>query len=136
MRDLRIHQNQRLQQAGIVLLVVLLVVAMLALGAYSFVQLMNIEARGAQSFGRQVQALEAADSAVHYTAGILLDQKTNGVLGTDLFDAPSMFQAQAVTQESIENSRFHCRFSVIAGTEETSSSSSYRFGLEDEAKSE
>ena len=44
------------------------VVAMLAFGAYTFVQLMNAEARAAQAYGRQVQARAAADSGVQFAA--------------------------------------------------------------------
>ena len=117
---------------GLVLLVVLVVVAMLALGAYGFVQLMNIEARGAQSYGRLVQAREAADSGVHYAAAILLDQKVNGVLGTDVYDASTMFHGQVVTDESANTPRLRCRFSLVAPREGSDASDYWRHGMIDE----
>jgi type II secretory pathway component PulK len=115
-----------------VLLVVLVVVAMLALGAYSFVQLMNVEARGAQSYGRLVQAREAADSGVHYAAAILLDQKFNGVLGADLYDASTMFHGQVVTDDSANTPRLRCRFSIVAPREGSDTSDYWRHGIVDE----
>jgi hypothetical protein len=47
-----------------VLLLVLIVVAMLALGAYSFAWLMNIEAQAAKGYGRIVQARSAAWASI------------------------------------------------------------------------
>src|SRR5262245_58037622 len=120
---------------GVVLLIVLVVVAMLALGAYSFVQLMNIDARAAQMYGRQVQAREAAESGVHYVAAILLDQKFSGTLGTDVYDASSMVNGRLATDESETVPRLRCRFSVVAPIESAGSTnnSGFRFGVIDES---
>jgi DNA uptake protein ComE-like DNA-binding protein len=126
-------RHKRCSRSGVVLLVVLVVVAMLALGAYSFVQLMNIEARGAQSYGRLVQAREAADSGVHYAAAILLDQKFSGALGTDAYDASTMFHGQVVTDESAGTPRLRCRFSLVAPREGSYGPDYWRHGLIDES---
>jgi type II secretory pathway component PulK len=117
---------------GVVLLIVLIVVAMLALGAYSFVQLMNTEARAAQMYGRQVQAREAADSGVQFVSAVLLDQKYNGLLGSDAYDASSMFHGQLVTDESANLPRTRCRFSVLAPYD-NNGGSSVRYGVTDES---
>jgi type II secretory pathway component PulK len=118
---------------GVVLLVVLIVVAMLALGAYSFVQLMNTEARAAQMYGRQVQAREAADSGVHFAAAVLLDQKFAGSLGADIYDASDMFNGQVVTDESADVPRLRSRFSLVAPVESGANVGSMRYGVVDEA---
>ncbi len=127
------QQSKITNPRGVVLLVVLIVVAMLALGAYSFTQLMNVEARGAQSYGRLVQAREAADSGVHFVAAILMDQKLNGMLGSDVYDASGMLHGQVVTDESAGTPRLRCRFSAVAPLEAVDGSDSVRFGLTDEA---
>ncbi len=138
MHELRKHSRlpsaiRRSRRTGVVLLIVLVVVAMLALGAYSFVQLMNMEARAAQAYGRQVQARAAADSGVQYAAAILMDQKLNGVLGTDLYDSSAMFHGQLCTDQSALHPRERSRFSIVAGADSFDSSTGIRFGLIDES---
>jgi type II secretory pathway component PulK len=116
-----------------VLLLVLVVVAMLALGSYSFVQLMNAEAHSARSAGRIAQARTAAESGVHYVAALLVDQKLNGSLGADLYNSADLFHAQLVTDESSVHPHDRCRFSVVAPVEEDQTGASWRYGLIDEA---
>src|SRR5262245_41943976 len=56
---------------GSVLLVVLVVIALLALGAYTFSEFMIIEAEATSAYGREVQARAAADSGVEMAASLL-----------------------------------------------------------------
>jgi len=124
---------RRDRRRGVVLLLVLVVVAMLALGSYSFVQLMNAEAHSARSAGRIAQARAAADSGVHYVAALLIDQKLNGALGSDLYDSPDLFHAQLVTDESSVHPHDRCRFSAMAPVEEDQTGATWRYGLVDES---
>jgi type II secretory pathway component PulK len=123
----------RSRRTGVVLLIVLIVVAMLALGAYSFTRLMNVEAEGAKSSGRMLQARAAAESGVDYVAALLADQKLNGALGSDLYDSPELFDGQIVTDDSVGGTSLACRFCILAPLENGAVSNSLRFGLSDEA---
>lgn len=120
---------------GVVLLVVLLVVVMLALGAYSFTHLMILEAHGAKNYGRMVQAREAADGGVHYVSALLADQKRNGVLGLDLYDNADLFRDVAVTDVTLGGSTGGSWFSVVATRDDgrADNGESTRFGLVDES---
>src|SRR5579872_6169276 len=51
-------------RSGTVLVIVLIVVALLALGAYTFAEFMTIEAKATATFGREVQARALADSGI------------------------------------------------------------------------
>ena len=112
---------------------VLVVVAMIAMGAYTFTHLMNAEALATKTYGRAVQARRAAESGVDYVAAILADQKNNGILGSDLYDNPSLFQGQTVSGDSASSPWEACRFSVLAPIEGGESSGALRYGLIDEA---
>src|SRR5579871_6644177 len=56
---------------GSVLLIVLVVVALLALGAYTFSEFMIVEAEATTAYGREVQARAAADSGIVMAASLL-----------------------------------------------------------------
>src|SRR5262249_8409208 len=88
------------------------VVVLLTLTAYQFSELMLAEYKAAGSHLRMAQAQAAADSAIHYAAALLSnpDSFTN-TLNSNPYDNPAVFQGVLV---SSGNSRFPCRFSVIA----------------------
>jgi type II secretory pathway component PulK len=94
---------------------------------------MNAEAHSARSAGRIAQARAAADSGVHYVAALLIDQKLNGALGSDLYDSPDLFHAQLVTDESSVHPHDRCRFSAMAPVEEDQTGATWRYGLVDES---
>jgi DNA uptake protein ComE-like DNA-binding protein len=94
---------------------------------------MNAEAHSARSAGRIAQARAAADSGVHYVAALLIDQKLNGALGSDLYDSPDLFHAQLVTDESSVHPHDRCLFSAMAPVEEDQTGATWRYGLVDES---
>jgi type II secretory pathway component PulK len=118
---------------GLVLAVVLVVVAMLALGAYSFAYLMGIEAEAAQNYGRQVQARELAKSGIDYTAALLADQKDQGILGSSLWDDALAFQAVPVSGGPTDSAQDRGFFSIVVAADTTDSTNLLRFGLADES---
>jgi len=71
------------------LIVVLIVVMMLSLGAYSFSQLMTAEARATVLFDRDSQARALADSAIEVAAAVL--GTPEDISMTDLYHSPELF---------------------------------------------
>jgi type II secretory pathway component PulK len=76
-------------RGGSALIVVLIVVMMLSLGAYSFSQLMMAEAKATVLFDRDSQARALADSAVEVAAAVL--GKPEDVSIADLYHSPELF---------------------------------------------
>ena len=58
---------------GSVLVVVLVVVSLLTLGAYTFSEMMMVEAEATSMYARQVQTRALADSGVELVAALLGD---------------------------------------------------------------
>ncbi len=81
--------ERRLPRRGSALVVVLIVIMMLSLGAYSFSQLMLAEARATVLFDRDSQARALADSAVEVAAAVL--GKPDDVTVVDLYHSPELF---------------------------------------------
>jgi len=113
---------------GMVLLAVLLVVVLLTLAAYQYVELMTAEYRAVDSYRRSVQARACAESGVHYAAA-LLAADPNG----NYFDDGDTFASVLVHQSDI--TRFQGRFSVLSplGPDETGAGTGFRYGVTDEA---
>src|SRR3954464_11985931 len=78
---------------GMVLIAVLIVVALLALAAYQYSELMQAEARAAYGYSRATQTRAFAKSGAHYVAAILADPDfVNDTLDGNLYDNPTYFQ--------------------------------------------
>ncbi|HID21408.1 MAG TPA: hypothetical protein EYP14_03295 [Planctomycetaceae bacterium] len=127
MRRRRGQHERRLVRRGSVLLVVLVIVALLSLGAYTFSEIMVTEAEGTAMFGRAVQARLFADSAVDLVLAVL----AAGATDVDLFHDPELFQHSLVRDSDRARGRGY--FSVEAPVENDSSAQSIRFGLIDES---
>ena len=128
------RRNAQVQshRAGFALLVVLLVVALLALSAYTFSDLMTTENQSAQLAGRQLQARALVDSgASHVRYFLELDELTRQDLG-GLYHNPQSFQAQLVIDDAGPAGRG--RFTVVAPEQDSLGYwGGWRFGLEDES---
>jgi type II secretory pathway component PulK len=108
----RAHHHPLQRRKGVVLLAVLIVVVILTLTAYQFSELMLAEFKASGSNLRMAQAQAAADSAIHYAAALLSNPDTfTNTLNSNPYDNPTVFQGVLVPGG---NSRFPCRFSVIA----------------------
>ncbi|MCH2573081.1 MAG: type II secretion system protein GspK [Planctomycetes bacterium] len=115
-----------LSRRGVILLAVLIVVSMLALGAYTFSDAMYAEARGTQMFGRSIQAHMLADSGIEFVLALLADPSlTDSTGGT--YNNPDLFHQMTVREDPLP--RWSGRFSVIASSEE----GNLRFGISDES---
>src|SRR4029077_4403448 len=77
-------------RAGSVLLIVLVVVALLALGAYTFAELMVVEAEATATYGREGQARSAADSGIELAASLL--EKRYEQNPQNLYSDPQQFE--------------------------------------------
>jgi hypothetical protein len=89
----------RRRRRGAVLLLVLVVIPVLAFGAYSFTHFMRAESRSSQVDRRQAQARWLADSGLHLALAILTDPASFDPNEIDLFDAPGIFAEQVVSTE-------------------------------------
>ncbi len=108
---------------------VLVVIIMLTLGAYTFSELMITEYQASETYSRQVQSQMWAESGVDYVTMLLTPD--GGGFDGDLFDDPSLFHISMETGSG---------FSIVApieddsdsGFSQQSSSDGLRFGLTDE----
>lgn len=114
---------------GSVLLMVLVVVVLLSLGAYTFSELMLVEAESTAAYGKQVEARTFADSGVEYVAGLLGDKGDRNPAA--LYHNPGVFQGINMRQGL--GAKGVGRFSVVAPVEADTSSQAVRFGLIDES---
>ena len=118
--------SARLQRRGFVLLVVTIVVILLSLAAWSYMNKMVLEQEATMMYGRDVEARMAAESAVEYAAiqiGLLQTQQSQ-----DVFHNPALFQGQILSE--IDNARGQCRFTILVPNELSSEAgTSVRFGL-------
>jgi hypothetical protein len=116
---------------GTVLIVVLIVIALLALGGYTFSQAMLGERTAAQANARRMQARAAADSGLAKVMQLLVLESSGQPIVGGTYNNPSVFQAQLVTEE--DSSTDPVRFTFLAPDLAYGSSNGLRYGLEDES---
>ena len=114
---------------GSVLVIVLVVVALLALGAYTFSETMIIESEATDMYARQVQTRAMADSGVELVSALLGDSLDPREIG--LYHDPDQFRAVVVLDS--ENPALRGTFSVVAPIEADPEFRQIRFGLIDES---
>jgi DNA uptake protein ComE-like DNA-binding protein len=112
-----------------VLLVVLVVIALLALGAYSFSELMVSESHATGVFGREAQARAAADSGVEVVTAVLGLPSEEGAYENIVHDPQNFVQ----TIKDANGPRGRARFSLVAPNESDVTCTTIRFGLIDES---
>lgn len=114
------------KRRGFVLLVVTIVVILLSLAAWSYMNKMVLEQEATMMYGRDVEARMAAESAIEYAAiqiGLLQTEQSE-----DVFHNPTLFRGQVMTEA--DNPRGQCRFTILVPNELSSGKgSSVRFGL-------
>ena len=121
--------DQPADRRGSALLIVLVVVTLLTLSAYTYTQTMQTEFEAAMIHGQDVQARQAADSGVDYVATLLARRSVTGE--DNLQQNPAVFQGVPVVDAQQSGQRV--RFSIIAGLEADPHSSRVRYGLIDES---
>lgn len=114
---------------GMVLLVVLVVIVLLSLGAYTFSEYMVIATRATAYNGKSIQARALADSGVEFVSVLLADRASLNTLG--LYHNPSLFQGHLLLNSLQAAGRG--RFTVIAPVEGDPTARHVRFGLVDES---
>ncbi|MBS0260604.1 MAG: general secretion pathway protein GspK [Planctomycetes bacterium] len=116
-------------RSGTVLLIVLVVVALLALGAYTFAEIMTVESQAAATYGREVQARAAADSGIELVASLLQQRYLPDA--RYYYNEPQTLEGVLLRDST--NAKGKGRFSVVTGNELDTSGRSIRFGISDES---
>lgn len=120
------------RRSGIVLIIVLVVVAVLALGAYTYCELMVSQRSASRMTGQQLQAQALVDSGVDVVR-LFLDQpaETRNEAG-GVYDNPQQFQGITILPDDDPNRVGN--FSVVApALDENDQLAGVRFGLADES---
>ncbi|MCX7397814.1 MAG: type II secretion system protein GspK [Planctomycetales bacterium] len=94
---------------GFILLVVTVVVILLSLAAYGYMNSMAAEHAAAAMFGRDVEARMAAESAVEFAACQIALKETDPSI--DVYHNPGTFHNQAMNET--DNPRGQVRFSIV-----------------------
>src|SRR6516162_11317000 len=123
------QNNLRALRTGSVLLIVLVVVALLALGAYTFSEFMIVESRASATFGREVQARALADSGVEMAAALLAKRYEEHP--DSYYSNPQWFRNVLVRDAATASGRG--RFCVVTADESDTSGRTVRYGLYDES---
>ena len=117
--------------AGMVLILVLAMVAILALSSFGIAERMLSERKAMQWLGRQVQARQSADSGVEMARRFLdrprADQDEEG----GWYDNPRLMQDVVVADDVA--SRDRGRFTIVAPRIRDRAAADIRYGLEDES---
>ncbi len=121
--------NQSAKRRGSVLILVMVVIAMLTLGAYSFSEIMISESEATAMYGRQAESRAFADSGVELAAAVIAAPETEE--DASLYHNPNRFRG-VLLRES-ENARGRGYFSVIAPVETDPAGTAVRNGLIDES---
>ncbi|QDV53135.1 type II secretion system minor pseudopilin [Gimesia fumaroli] len=116
-------------RAGSTLLVVLVVVVMLSLGAYTFSELMIVEMEATNIYGRSIQSRELALSGIELAAAYVGDRTE--VDGWNSYHNPDQFQNINMVQGEIP--RTSGFLSIVAPVASDSQSKTIRFGLMNES---
>ena len=114
---------------GSVLILVMVVIAMLTLGAYSFSEIMISESEATAMYGRQAESRAFADSGVELAAAVIAVPETEE--DASLYHNPNRFRG-VLLRES-ENARGRGYFSVMAPVETDPAGTALRNGLIDES---
>jgi len=111
------------------LLVVLVVIVMLSLGAYTFSELMIVEAETATLYGRAAQTRNFADSGIDYVVALL--ENESATYPVETYNDASLYQDVLVQGGDVPRSTG--RFSILAPLEIDQQRQRVRFGLVDES---
>ncbi len=125
----RISNPSYRRARGAVLLIVLVIVVLLALGAYTFSETMISEREATAMFGRKVETRSFADSGIEYVAATL--GRTTETPFESFYDRPDLFHG--VLMRPAENARGRGRFSIVAPLESDRAAHAIRFGTSDES---
>ena len=116
-------------RAGSVLILVLVVIAMLTLGAYSFSEIMISESEATAMYGRQAESRAFADSGIELAAAVIAVPESEE--DASLYHNPNRFRGVLLSES--ENARGRGYFSIVAPVETDPAGTALRNGLIDES---
>ena len=117
------------ERSGSVLILVLVVIAMLTLGAYSFSEIMISESEATAMYSRQAESRAFADSGIELAAAVIAVPESEE--DASLYHNPNRFRG-VLLRES-ENARGRGYFSIVAPVETDPAGTALRNGLVDES---
>src|SRR5262245_18195685 len=94
------------------LVLMLIVVAMLTLGAVAFFERMYSEHQAGRASGRQLQANHLAESGVEFAKAILMQKPETIQQSGGLYANPQLFQGVLVNEDPL--AAFRGRFTIVA----------------------
>ena len=121
--------NHPAERSGSVLILVLVVIAMLTLGAYSFSEIMISESEATSMYGRQAESRAFAESGIELAAAVIAVPESDE--DTSLYHNPNRFRG--ILMRESENARGRGYFSVITPVETDPAGTALRNGLIDES---
>jgi len=116
---------------GMILILVLVVIAVLSLGALTFSELMLVEHEAASLSGRQAQAQALAESGVEMARLFLGQDEESQYEAGGSYDNPDRFRSVLVIDD--EQGRARGRFTFVVPLIEDGCCAGVRYGLEDES---
>ncbi len=121
-----------IRRRAFVLILVLVVVMLLSLGAYSFTELMLTHEESAQLGGRQLQTRLLVDSGVEHLKTVLLQDEATRTDAGGIYDNPDTLRGVVVIADDDPN--FRGSFSVMSpAMDDEGNLGGLRHGLEDES---
>lgn len=117
------------QPRGSALIVVLIVVVLLSLGAYTFFDSMLLERRASDFSARTAQSRALADSGIEYAAAML--GNPTDIESENLYHNPESFAGVTLLESAGTTDRG--RFTIIAPLENDTTGKGIRYGLIDES---
>jgi hypothetical protein len=124
--------NKLTRRRGFVLIVVLIVVVLLSLGAYSFSDLMLTHQESAQLCGTQLQTRLLVDSGVDFAKAFFAKDEATRTDAGGIFENPDMFRGRTVMND--ENPELRGSFTILSpNLDDEGNLGGVRYGFEDES---
>jgi hypothetical protein len=125
------HYNSRtsIHRHGTVLLVVLVLVFLLPLAAYTFADLMFAEVEATKFYQQEAESKAAAESGLEYVAAVLADRTETTEI--QLYNSLDLFRDKALI--NLEDAFTTPMFSCVAADIHEKTTSKLRFGLNNES---
>lgn len=119
------------RRRALVLIVVMVVIAMLSLAAFTFSEIMFGEHEAAVLHGKALQARALCDSGIEHVKSVLMEDPATQLEAGGVYDNAGRFQGVLVTDET--TGADPGRFSVMAPRVEQGVLGGVRYGLENES---